>query len=119
MKQKTEILKRSLLLGIVWALGSLQYIQTLSAVFLLSLVLGIVECVCSINYRSKPAWVLRVLLLIQGIYYLACIAYVFTMHAGALEKTIVIILAACMVLFIGSVWVTLKNTKASASESHE
>lgn len=117
MKTKA-IFKRGLFLGIVWCAGSLGYFaapETPKILFLLTLALGIAECVCSIDGRLRSTRVLPVLLAIQGAYYLACVGYVIALPEDMTIKIFAVLIAACMVLLIGFSLAALRKEKQSAA----
>ena len=78
-----RILKRSFILGLIWILGSLQYIVTANnkniyfLLFVCCGIIGIIQCVLSCNYK-RYFKILKITLVIQALYYLICLYYTIT-----------------------------------------
>lgn len=109
------VLKRALFCGVVWCIGALQWLARPGPgrfLFLIPLLLGLAECICSVNYR-KSRNALNVLLAIQGVYYLAAILYLVTAAITLPLKLLGVLVAVCMMVVILSALVTLRNEPPS------
>lgn len=90
------LFKRTLFCGIVWCIGSLQYLaKGAPAVFVLTLLLGAVECLLSVRYGEKYKVPMAVMLSIQSLYYAACF-FGALLVPGLLSKLLGAALAAGM-----------------------
>lgn len=111
--KKSFVLKRSFFCGVVWCLGSLQYIANLNAfsiLFSATFILGIVECVFSFHYQKRNSAVLKVLLALQALYYLA--AFLYTIAVVSNMKIFGALMAACMfALTISTIFTVLKKNR--------
>lgn len=103
-------LKRAVFLGIIWCVGSLQLMaaqQIPGVLLLIPLGLGLAECYYSLNYRAKKPGVLKLLLWLQGAYYLAGSCYVLGMKGDSSANIFGAVVGLCMVGLIASALVTL------------
>ncbi len=107
---KIIILKRSLFCGIIWLLGSLQYFMnsnTSNVFFLFPLIIGIIQCILSFNYYKKYSIILKMILIIQTIYYLVWLGYVIMIITDFSIKIFGILLSICMLVITISTTYTI------------
>ena len=111
MIHKRIILKRSLFCGIFWLFGSLQYLvnpNTSKVLYFLPLIIGTIQCVLSFNYQNKThSTILKVILIIQIVYYLVCLGYIIVVIADYNMKILGCLLSVCMLALTVSIIYTL------------
>ncbi len=104
-------LKRSFFLGIVWIIGTVQYIRIAEnnlvlLLFICTGVLGIIQCVCSCDYM-KHRGILKIITGIQSVYYLAALVYVIAAVDGG--KLFACAVAIISLVISVSTFFTLRN----------
>lgn len=116
MSKERVVLKRGLVLGILWVLGSVQFLvrsETYALVFLVPLALGIAEVLLSVGYRTHSL-LLTILLGLQMLYYLGCLVWVLLADLPPAAKVLSALAAVSMVLLAGSAVVTLRRIRQAA-----
>lgn len=104
-----RILKRSFILGLIWIIGSLQYIATTNnrniyfLLFICCGIIGIIQCILSCNYK-RYFQILKATLVIQAFYYLICLYYtIITLNIVGC------IIAICLLIILTSTFYYLKK----------
>lgn len=111
------ILKRALLCGGVWCLGSLQYLSEPGMpkpLFLVTFLVGLAICVLSLQYQGKKNTALKVLLAVQAVYYLAALGYCIMVVTELTMKLFGCLSVAVMLSIIVSTLVTLTKQQYPA-----
>lgn len=99
------MLKRTFFCGLIWSVGSLQYIvggNIHLPFFFATLIIGIVECGLSIHYHRKKGIFLAAILVFQAAYYIAAFVYLLSTEPDNVIRAIGAVAVLCILAFIFS-----------------